>query len=63
MGANTRENEGVREVELCGTPDGCQEAENRIQELIEMHKERQANKERSEFTPSNFARSASRNFS
>jgi len=62
LGTGPRDNDGVRIVELCGDPDGCQEAENRVMELIEMHKERQANKERSEFTPSSYARSASRNF-
>ena len=64
LGGNyAREGDGIRTVELCGSEDGCQEAENRIQELIEMHKERQANKEKAEYTPSNFVRSASRNFS
>ena len=37
---STRESDGNRMVELSGEADGCQEAENRIQELIEMHKER-----------------------
>ncbi len=56
------DNEGNREVEICGEADSCTEAENRIKELIELHKERQQSKERSEYTPSNFARTASRNF-
>lgn len=30
LGAGPRDNDGVRTVELCGDPDGCQEAENRI---------------------------------
>ena len=53
-------------VEICGEADGCQEAVNRVNELIELHKERQQSKERSEFTPGagggNFAKSGSRSF-
>ena len=68
LGAGSRESDGVRLVEISGEADGCEEAENRMKELIEMHKERQANKERAEYTPAggasnSFQRTGSRQFS
>ena len=39
-GTGTREGDGIRTVEISGETQDCQDAEGRILELIEQHKER-----------------------
>ena len=43
-------NDGVRVVEILGNDQDCQEAEARIKELIQSHQERQAAKEKGDYS-------------